>query len=233
MKRAIVLTYHCIGTPKNSVRLPGLYVTSKMFAFQMYYLKTFGYNVVRLNDILAFSLEQPSNSKLVAITFDDGFKSFLEFAFPILDKYKFPATVFLVSSLAGKHNAWDSDYVNEIRELMDWDDINFLKEKAIDFGAHSKTHPDLPKLSESDLETEIRGSKDDIESKLSIPIDFFCYPYGSYDDKVTASVKRAGFKAAFTTKKGYVRTGDKPYEFNRMSIKLNTGPIAFSYKLLL
>ncbi|QWR78422.1 polysaccharide deacetylase family protein [Candidatus Magnetomonas plexicatena] len=232
MQKAIVLTYHCIGSPKKTVRLPGLYVTPKMFSFQMYYLKTFGYNVVRLNDILDFSLEKSLNSQMVAITFDDGFKSFLEFAYPVLQKYKFPATVFLVSSLIGKHNEWDSGYVNEKRQLMNWDDINFLKENAIDFGAHSRTHPSLTKLTDSELEAEIRGSKDDLESKLAMPIEFFCYPYGDSDNRVIESVKQAGFKGAFTTKKGYIKAGGNPYEFNRMSIKLNTGPLAFSYKLL-
>ncbi|MEO5355920.1 MAG: polysaccharide deacetylase family protein [Nitrospirae bacterium YQR-1] len=198
----------------------------------MYYLKVCGYKVVSLTDIFNFSLGQPSDSILVAITFDDGFKSFIELAFPILNKYNFPAAIFLVSSLVGKHNEWDCVDLKDTKEMMDWSDIEFLKKQGFEFGAHSRTHPSLPTLSDTELEAEVRGCKDDLQSALDLPVDFFCYPYGDYDSRVIRSIKESGFKGAFTTKKGYIYSGDDPFEFKRMSIKLNTGPLAFTWKLL-
>ena len=100
--------YHNIGIPPKGVPLKSLYVTPRMFRFQMWYLKTAGFKVVSLQEILSFIKGNDSDERLVAITFDDGYQDFYDNAFPVLKTYKLPSTVFLVSDLVGKENIWDS-----------------------------------------------------------------------------------------------------------------------------
>jgi len=231
MARAIVLTYHNIGIPPRGTGMPGLYVTPRMFRFQMWYLKIAGFKVVSLRDILKFVRGESHSNKLVAITFDDGFQDFYDNAYPVLKMYKYPSAVFLVSDLTGKENIWDYKKIKDRKRLLDWDKILELKNDGVIFGSHSKTHRSLTSLSEKELKDETEGSKKAIEERLKSPVEFFCYPYGDYSEEARSAVKEAGYSAAITTRRGYVLMNDNPFEIRRVSIKLNTHPLSFLYKL--
>jgi peptidoglycan/xylan/chitin deacetylase (PgdA/CDA1 family) len=220
--------YHNIGNPPKGVSLKSLYVTPLMFRFQMWYLKTAGFKIVALHEIISFINGTNSNKKLVSITFDDGYQDFYNNAFPVLRTYKFPSTVFLVSDLVGKENLWNSQGKER---LLHWDSILEMKDAGVVFGSHSKTHPFLSKLSGKELEDEIRGSKLFLEEKLKKPVDFFCYPNGDYDNRVLETVAAAGYRGAVTTKRGLIHRNDSPFEMRRSFIRYNTHPLLFLYKL--
>jgi peptidoglycan/xylan/chitin deacetylase (PgdA/CDA1 family) len=227
-ERAIVLMYHNIGIPPKGVTLKSLHVTPRMFRFQMWYLKSAGFKVVSLDEILSFINGKNFNEKLVAITFDDGYQDFYDNAFPVLKTYKFPSTVFLVSDLVGKKNLWDS----QGRErLLHWDSILEMKDAGVVFGSHSKSHPFLSRLSEKELGDEIKGSKFLLEEKLKNSVDFFCYPNGDYDNRVLETVHTSGYKGAVTTNRGLIHRNDSPFEMTRSFIRYNTHPVLFLYKL--
>jgi peptidoglycan/xylan/chitin deacetylase (PgdA/CDA1 family) len=220
--------YHNIGIPPKGVALKSLYVTPRMFRFQMWYLKTAGFKVVALHEILSFIGGKNSNKRLVSITFDDGYQDFYDNAFPVLKTYNFPSTVFLVSDLVGKENLWDA----QGRErLLHWDSILEMKDAGVVFGSHSKTHPFLSKLSGEQLADEIKDSKFLLEERLKNPVDFFCYPNGDYDNRVLETVATAGYKGAVTTKRGLIHRNDSPFEIRRSFIRYNTHPLLFLYKL--
>lgn len=227
-ERAIILMYHNIGIPPKGVSLKSLYVTPRMFRFQMWYLKTAGFKVVALREILSFINGTNSNKRLVSITFDDGYQDFYDNAFPVLRTYKFPSTVFLVSDLVGKKNLWDAQGKER---LLQWDSVLEMQDAGIVFGSHSQTHPFLSKLSGNDLEDEIKGSKFLLEEKLKNPVDFFCYPNGDYDNRVLETVATAGYTGAVTTKRGLIHRNDSPFEMRRSFIRYNTHPFLFLYKL--
>jgi peptidoglycan/xylan/chitin deacetylase (PgdA/CDA1 family) len=231
MNRATVLMYHNIGIPPKEARLRGLYVKPRMFRFQMRYLKTAGFKVVTLKEIVDFIKGNDSKEKLVALTFDDGYQDFYENAYPVLKKYGYPSTVFLVSDMVGKKNLWDYEKLNIKKKLMDWDQIMELKEKNVIFGAHSKTHPYLTKISSEECEAEILGSKNVLEKKFGSPVDYFCYPYGDYNEGIARLVKSSNYHGAVTVQRGFVQKGDNPFEIRRVSVKLNTHPLSFLYKL--
>jgi len=226
-ERAIVLMYHNIGIRPKRVTLKSLYVTPRMFRFQMWYLKTAGFKVVSLHEILSFINGKNFNEKLVAITFDDGYQDFYDNAFPVLKTYNFPSTVFLVSELVGKENRWDSN----VERLLNWDSILEMKDAGVTFGSHSKTHPFLSRLSEKELRDEIRDSKIILEERLKNPVDFFCYPNGNYDNRVLETVHTSGYKGAVTTNRGLIHRNDSPFEMTRSFIRYNTHPVLFLYKL--
>jgi peptidoglycan/xylan/chitin deacetylase (PgdA/CDA1 family) len=106
-----------------------------------------------------------------------------------------------------------------------------LKGEGVTFGSHSKTHPFLSRLSEKDVMEEVINSKSALEDKLQLPVEFFCYPYGDYDRRVIDLVKNAGYKAAFTTKRGLIHRYDDPFEIRRSFIRNTTNPILFVLRL--
>ncbi|MBF0555623.1 MAG: polysaccharide deacetylase family protein [Nitrospirae bacterium] len=234
MDRAIVLTYHNIGRPPKGARLPGLYVSPGAFHLQMRYLKAAGFTVVSLDGIVDFVNSQSHVNhprRPVALTFDDGFQDFNDNAWPVLKALGFPVTVFVVTGRVGGENLWDCEYLNVRKKLLDWDAISRLKDEGVSFASHTMTHPSLTSLAGEALRGEIFGSKAALEEKSGMGVDYFCYPYGDYNEESAEMVKAAGYKAAFTTRKGCVFKGDNPYELNRISIKSTTGPLAFAYKL--
>jgi peptidoglycan/xylan/chitin deacetylase (PgdA/CDA1 family) len=229
--RAVILMYHNVGKPREKAVLGSLYVTPRMFRFQMRYLKTAGFKVVPLTEIAKFVRSGGTGDRLVALTFDDGYRDFYENAFPALKENNFPSTVFLVSDLVGKENLWDSADGKGREPLMDWDEILRLKKNGVAFGSHTRSHPFLSKLPVPRIEDEVANSKSHIEERLQIPVESFCYPYGDYDDRVLAAVEKAGYTAAVTIQRGLVRRNDNPLELRRSFIRRGTHPFMFMYKV--
>jgi peptidoglycan/xylan/chitin deacetylase (PgdA/CDA1 family) len=231
MSKAVVLMYHNIGMPPKTAKKRGLYVTPRMFGFQMWYLKAAGFRVVPLVDFTDFISGDKDEGRLAALTFDDGYEDFYDNAYPVLRKYNYPSTLFVVSDLAGKENSWDRDRREVRKGLLDWKKLAELNRSGVHMGAHTRTHASLARISGDRLREEIAGSKKVIEDKLGCPVESFCYPYGDYNGETVEVVREAGFVTAVTTKRGYVRKGDNPFEMNRISIKFGTHPLSFLYKL--
>lgn len=228
--RAIVLMYHSIVSRPGRDTLRSTYVTPGMFRFQMWYLKVAGFKVVSLREIRDLVGGAESDERIVALTFDDGFRDFYENAYPVLKAYGYPSTVFLVSDLIGKENLWD-DQKRGRKRLLDWDTIMEMKDGGVSFGSHTRTHPFLSRLPEDQLNDEVAGSKDVLEERLRSNVEFFCYPYGDHNEKVLDAVVRAGYLGAVTTKRGPVYKGDEPLLMRRTLIRANTHPFLFAYKL--
>jgi peptidoglycan/xylan/chitin deacetylase (PgdA/CDA1 family) len=230
-RRALVLMYHNVGIPPKDALLRGLYVTPRMFRFQMWYLRTAGFKVVSLRDILLYMRGDISEGPLAAITFDDGYQDFYDNAYPTLKSCGYPATVFLVSDHIGGENLWDYKDVNTRKKLLGWESIQKLKGRGIEFGSHSKTHPFLSALPQEEIYREVRGSKAYLEERLQLPVEFFCYPFGDFDARVRGAVRESGYLGAITTKRGLIHKGDDPFAMRRSFIRLNTHPLSFLYKL--
>ncbi len=190
-----VLLYH-----KFSKKTTSKYtVTQAAFEEQMKYLKENKYRIITLNRFLDFlDLNAPVHPKSVLLTFDDGWKSMYDIAFPILKKYGFPATLFVYTDFVGKDRA------------MSWDQIRELTEYGFDIQCHTKTHRDLSKLNRNesfenyfaDLEKEILVPSHLIAKHLNKKCTCLAYPFGKTNSLVTAFLMEHGYKAGFTTGKG-------------------------------
>lgn len=231
MSKAIILMYHNIDTPPKGVRIPNLYVTPRMFRFQMWYLKKAGFKVLSLSDMLASVAARVTTENLAAITFDDGYWDFYKNAYPILNQYEYPSTVYVVSDLTGKANTWDSKNENNSKALMDWEMIREISRHNVEIGSHTRSHPQLSTLSGEALQEELRGSKKALEEQLNKPIEHFCYPYGNLDASVKEEVINAGYRSAVTTRRGHVLDEFDPFLLPRIPIKLVTNPVTFLYKI--
>ncbi len=231
VKTAIVLMYHNIAAPPKTGGLRSLYVTPRMFRFQMWYLRAAGFKVVPLGEILSFTKGVDQGGRLAALTFDDGYKDFYQNAYPVLKKYGYPSTVFLVSDLIGKENLWDGERLKIRKRLLDWDEITEMRNHGVAFGSHTKTHPFLSRLPAGAVDEELFVSKAELEERLRLPVEFFCYPYGDYDEKTASVARKAGYLGAVTVNRGLVHRGDDPFEIRRSFIRLGTHPLLFMLKL--
>ena len=231
MTQALILMYHSIGIPPKGVRTPNLYVTPKMFKFQMWYLHLAGFNVLSLKDLIASVENDEKKSKRIAITFDDGYQDFYENAFPVLKRHGYPSTVFVIPGLIGGKNEWDFSHENAAKPLMDWKTVIEISKKGVDIGSHTNTHPCLLDLSPQEIAAEAIDSKREIEKRLDRPIEFFCYPYGKYNAGVREEIIKAGYAGSISTLRGCV---EKPFDLfglKRIPVKLTTNPLSFMYRI--
>src|ERR1700757_555047 len=92
-------------------------------------------------------------------------------------------------------------------DLMDWDEVQSLDPALITLGSHTMTHPILTNLSDDEVEFEVKESRRKLEHRLQRPVNFFCYPNGSYDSRAYQSAKSV-YRAAVTTESGVIGRKD-------------------------
>jgi glycosyltransferase involved in cell wall biosynthesis/peptidoglycan/xylan/chitin deacetylase (PgdA/CDA1 family) len=188
------------------------------FLRHMDYLKRNGYQIVSIEEILAYikgRKELPSRS--VCLTFDDGYSDNYERVFPVLKKYNVPAAVFLSTKYMASRNPKEID-LRMGERFLSWGEIREMARSGVDFGSHGYNHCDLTRLSSDKSFEEILLSKQLIEENLSRKVRCFSYPYGRYDKRTQGLVEKAGFEAAFITIPGTIRPGDDPYALKRTLI---------------
>ena len=200
-KRLPVLMYHHVGPPKPNSD-PDLTVSVERFEAQMRFLARRGYVGIRPSDWLAWLRNgKPLTEKPMLLTFDDAFEDLTDHAFPVLQRYGFGGLVFVVTNCVGGTNLWDEPRGFALRRCMTAAQIHDWSVRGIDFGAHSRNHPDLTTLAESDLRDELEGSRSALEKIIGTPVAWFAYPYGHYD-AAAATCAREYFNLAFTTDDG-------------------------------
>lgn len=186
-----ILTYHNLAE-----RAKGrLVLAAAGFREQMEYLKTNGYRVVSLADFVEFTrLSRQLPQKAVVLTFDDGYRSFKEFARPVLKELGFTATLFIYT-----------DWVGAGRAALTWNDLRELAAEGFDVEAHTKTHGDLRRAhGETDaqyarrMQAELEQPQAMFSKYLGRRSEILAYPYGRWDEGLLPKVKEYGYVAAFS-----------------------------------
>lgn len=205
-----ILMYHVIADPPPGAPWPQLYVSPAEFEEQVAWLEGEGFTAVTLSDVWR-NWHQGGRlpRRPVVFTFDDGYRSVATKALPILSRRGWPAVLNLKVGNLEPGSFTESD----VRRLLaaDWE-----------LGAHTITHPDLRTLDDAALEREVAGSRREIRRRFAVPVEFFCYPAGRYDDRVLAAVRRAGFLGATTTIEG-LAIPDHPFELRRIRVSRGDG----------
>ena len=149
------------------------------------------------------------------LTFDDGYKSVYDEAFPILKRYGMSATIFLTvgTDPAPKLSSRLPSLCG--RPMLSWAEIKEMAQSGISFGAHTLTHPDLTKLPLKRIETEIVESKSILEDFLGMPVACFAYPFGRYNRQIEEMVRRH-FSCACTDMVGLLSARSDPYGIDRV-----------------
>ena len=203
-----ILLYHDIGYEKDS-----FFVSPENFAKQMEYIKKNGYEVITLDELVTSIKNKKSLKKnKVVITFDDGYRDNFQYAYPVLKKHGFPATIFIISDFVGKPSS-------NKKEFLNWEEVILMSKDRISFGGHTKTHLYLGSMKDEKAAfDEILGSKNAIEQKIGMPVDYFCYPSGGFCQRAKELVVQAGYKGACSTNRGFVTFNRDVYELKRIKV---------------
>ncbi|MBT4310635.1 MAG: polysaccharide deacetylase family protein [Anaerolineae bacterium] len=207
-----ILVYHRIIADDGLGNASGNAVPVSMFERQMRYLHDHDYHSLSLVECLQSSRGAATrHKKIFAITFDDGFEDFSTLALPILRRYGFKATMFLVTDYLEDNN--HSDNSTTASPLLDWKQVKRLSEEGVDFGSHTCSHPHLPRLSSELIYHELVESKKCLETELGCEIPFLAYPYGESNSEVCRIAMKAGYDAAcgvITGKRGSFNLWRRP-----------------------
>jgi len=206
-----VLMYHHIQDVHTENWIEkDLSVSISNFDLQMAFLKKEGFQTIKLLHLVQNDF---SNSKPIVITFDDGYKDVYENAYPIMKKYGFRGTLFVIDKLIGAPG-----YVNLAM-------LKQLAKEGWEIGGHSRTHRNLTNLEPEELSKEIF-----LTNYINSPV--FAYPAGKHNETVRNYLKDAGFVAAVTTESGFYQPGDDPLAIKRIRIKGGDSIERFAKKVL-
>jgi peptidoglycan/xylan/chitin deacetylase (PgdA/CDA1 family) len=174
-----VLTYHSVDDSGSPVS-----VDHRVFEDHVTWLASGAVRVLSLKALLHASDDEDA----VSVTFDDALESFGTVAAPLLLEAGLPVTVFVVSDYVGRLSDWAGTNSRvPAFPILRWIDLRELARDGVELGAHSRTHPFLPRLSDEDLVEEMEGSARVIEAETGIRPRSFSYPYGAHDDRVVAA----------------------------------------------
>jgi peptidoglycan/xylan/chitin deacetylase (PgdA/CDA1 family) len=208
--QTIIFCYHRLV---DKVRYPGTEITPAVFEQQMKMLKDRGITVIGLQDLLAWRrCEKNIPPRCAVITFDDGWKSQYEVAWPILKKMGYPVTMFIYTEGVAGGSLGGG-------QAITWEMLGDMRDNGVDIEDHTATHQDLreghtimvmepdrkrtkKKLTGAEyeqwLQNEVVGSKNLLEQRLGIKVNCFAVPFGSYNEHVKEVARNAGYEAMFT-----------------------------------
>lgn len=172
-------------------------VSPRVFELQLQYLEDQGYRTLGLlewHQMIARGEKTPQKS--VILTFDDGYRDNWENAMPLLVRYGFTGTVFVVSGLIGGKNEWDGHVARRGVDMMRASDLREWHEAGLEIGSHGTRHQRVTQFSGSYLQEELSRSKKTLEDLLGEPVPFFCYPNGDLNEEVIEALKAVGYLGA-------------------------------------
>lgn len=210
---AVVLTYHGIDDADSP-----LCVSPRLFRAHLEVISRSGAQVMTLSELV----ERPSDAAAhdaVAITFDDGLRSVIEEAAPMLHARGMPATVFAVAGRLGADNGWPTQPDGAPRlPLAGAEELAALVDEGWEIGSHGMEHAPLAGASHDELEREIVASRRRLEGAIGAPIRSFAFPYGALPDGEGWELLRREYAVACTTQLGSVERLADPFLVPRIEI---------------
>jgi len=209
---AVVYMYHRFGESDY----PSTNITLEQFEEHLKEFSKEKYNVVSLSyiaDSLVSGNKIPDNT--IGISIDDAYKSILTKAFPLLNKYNFPFTIFVSTEPIDA----------KIRGYLTWDEIRFLEENGAEIGAHTRTHPHLHELDTNKVRSEIEYSNKRYLKELGAIPKLFAYPFGETSKEVIDILKDYTFTVAFGQHSGVINETSDFYYLPRFSLNEKYGAI--------
>jgi peptidoglycan/xylan/chitin deacetylase (PgdA/CDA1 family) len=199
MSRIAILGYHKVGPPAPGGWETWFSIPEAVFEAQLTALRDGGWQPVDLATFLrglADLARLPERTAL--ISFDDGYRSVREVALPFLERFGYPAVVFVPTDFVGRTNLFDLESEPEER-LCDWDDLRELERRGVSVQSHGASHRAFSSLTPAERASELDRSKAALEEQLAHTVELFAFPYG--DDAelpadLRAALARVGYRGA-------------------------------------
>lgn len=207
-----ILMYHVTTDPPANAPFPDLYVRASEFADQMQALKQAGYVAVTQQEVWDFwHRGGPLPARAVVVSIDDGYHSNYANARPVLRRLGWPAVLNL--KVGNLHEPTYGLTPGQVRALI---------ADGWEIDSHTIEHPDLTTVDAATLAREVAESRRRLQKAFGVPVNFFCYPAGRYDDAVIAAVQQAGYLAATTVNPGLAEPAEADrFVLNR--VRVNAG----------
>ena len=218
-----VLCYHRIGGP---LELGVTRVGRSVFARQMTALARAGWRTFSLDE---FATQTPRAARRTfLLTFDDGYASLAEHAYPILAGLGFIATTFLITDYVGKTNTWDVPYTWNRLQHLTWPQIERWRARGFDFASHGATHRRLTWLDDAAIQTELRSSRETLMARLGPAAGCaVAYPFGAVNQRVLEFAQQAGYELGF----GGVRGNGDRLQVSRIPVYFwDAGDVPFGLR---
>ena len=208
-----ILLYHHIN-PIYPADTALANLTPEEFRLHMRTLIAQNYDFISLRQYMDYVLYNTAlPPKPVVITFDDGYESNFTHAFPILQEFNIPATIFIVTETVGMQtgDVLNGNSVNFPH--FTWEQAAEMEASGlIDIQSHGNKHQRITRMSLSDMQIQLRRSKFLIETKLNKTCDMFAYPYGDYSAASLNIARQAGIKAQ-------ILVSDNVGDINEVNVK--------------
>ncbi|MFO0688817.1 MAG: poly-beta-1,6-N-acetyl-D-glucosamine N-deacetylase PgaB [Myxococcota bacterium] len=230
-EKLTILSYHEIADPGEAL-IPQYAVTPTMFVRQMDWLRIHGFRFVSVDDVLADRAgRRPLPQKAVMITFDDGYRSVYEHAWPILKAWRIPAVIAVVGHWQEERGSVDFDGKTIARDrVLSWDQLREMHDSGlVEIGSHSfDLHRGLesgpqgnlepaattrrwlagPKRYEDEasyrarVEADLVRSREVIHRRIGRTPRVIAWPYGSYNETVRDLAAKHGMRLGLTLDDG-------------------------------
>ncbi len=184
MAGSAVLMYHGVG--ESAAPHAELHYTVSEAAFAEQIASLAGLEVCSLPQLL----DGRARAGSVVLSFDDGERSVVERALPILERAGHTATVYVTTGWIGTPG------------YLEAGELRLLAERGWTIGAHGVTHRYLSDLGDAELAQELEGARAELARVLGAPPDHLSLPGGRADGRVLAAARRAGYRSLATSRIG-------------------------------
>lgn len=210
-KKVPILMYHEVIPDGQKISTPGLVVTVGELRQQLTHLKSEGYTPMFLRDIYRYLAEKrPLPKKTIGLTFDDGYRSFYQLVYPILQELNMKASVAIITGPVDKTQSY---------YYMSWSQIKEMSNSGlVEIASHTVSHARLSSISGPRLLKELHDSDKAIKENLGSESNMLVYPFGAYNQNVLQLARREYLLGA-TTKHGVNTLQTNPFELKRCQVK--------------
>lgn len=167
----------------------------------------------------------------VAVTFDDGYRSFRDNALPELMQRNIPVHLFVPSGCLGQKPIWlDVDDPEREREVvMAAEELKALDPRCVAIGSHCASHRDLTFLNDDEAAIEIIESKKTLENMLGREVGTVSFPHGSYNERHIECARQAGYQRVFSIYPYLAFRADDEYVVGR--VRVDPGDLMLELRL--
>jgi len=183
------LMYHSVSAVAGPLR--DLAVPPSRLAEQLAALTSAGYRLLGLSEALD-RLAAGTDEKLLAVTFDDGYRDFRTAALPALARAGARATLYASVGHLGGSAVWLGRWAPDFGPMLSWDELAEVAAEGIEIGSHGLIHHPLDVLPGPQLRHEVVRARDELEQRLQRPVRSFAYPHGYHGRRVRGVVAWAG-----------------------------------------